>query len=114
VPTLMLNLRGPERAVLAAFLELPKSDWRLRSPMLSTLSGIAADRVDKELQSAMVEPLRRIVFDREELPQMRILALNLLARRWLTLDEVLRLRSSHRDEAPGMRAFLSDFLGDMF
>jgi HEAT repeat protein len=114
VPTLMLNLRGPERAVLAAFLELPKSDWRLRSPMLSTLSGIAADRADKELQSAMVEPLRRIVFDREELPQMRILALNLLARRWLTLDEVLRLRSSHRDEAPGMRAFLSDFLGDMF
>jgi hypothetical protein len=114
VPTLMLNLRGPERAVLAAFLDLPKTDWRMRAPMLSTLTGIAADRGDKDLQSAMVEPVRRIVFDREELPQMRILALNLLARRWLTLDEVLRLRSSHRDESPGMRAFLSDFLGDMF
>lgn len=114
VPTLLLNLRGPERAVLAAFLDLPRSDWRFRAPLLPTLAGIASDRSDAELQAAMVEPLRRILFDREELPQMRVLALNLLARRWLTIDEVLRLRNAHRDEAPALRAFLADFLNDMF
>lgn len=114
VPTVMLNLRGPERAVLAAFLALPKSDWRCRAPMLPTLAGIAADRMDAGLQAAMVEPLRRIVFDREELPQMRILALNLMARRWLTIEDVLRLRNEHREESPGLRAFVADFLNDMF
>ena len=114
LPTLLLNLRGPERAVLAGFQALPKSEWRLRAPLLTTLAGIAADRSDGDLQQAMVEPLRRIVFDREELPQMRIAAVNMLARRWLTLDEVLRLRTSHRDEAPGLRAFFADFLNDLF
>jgi hypothetical protein len=116
VPTLMLNLRGPERAVLAGFLALPKSEWRFRAPMLPTLAGIASDRgeKDRELQLAMVEPLRQILFDREELPQMRVLALNMLARRWLTIDEVLRLRNTHRDEEPGLRALFADFLNDLF
>lgn len=114
VPTLMLNLRGPERAVLAAFVAVPKSEWRLRAPLLPTLAGIAADRSDAGLQAAMIEPLRRILFDREELPQMRILALNLMARRWLTIEDVLRLRNEHREESPGLRAFVADFLNDMF
>jgi hypothetical protein len=45
---------------------------------------------------------------------MRVLALNMLARRWLTIDEVLRLRNTHRDEDPGLRALFADFLNDLF
>lgn len=114
LPMLMMNLRGPERSLLAGFLALPKSDWRSRAPLLATLAGIAADRKDADLQPALIEPLRAIVFDREELPQMRVAALNLIARQWLTIDDVLRLRNGHRDEAPGMRALLADFLNDFF
>ena len=114
IPTLLLNVRGNERAVLAEFLALPREQWRLRAPLLPTLAGIAADRRDPELEQECIAPLRAILFDREELPQMRVLALNQLARRWLTIDDVLRLKSMHRDEAPGLRRLLSDFLGDQF
>lgn len=114
LPTLFLNLRGSERIVLAGFLALPKDDWALRAPLLVTLAGIAADREDKAMQAEFIEPVRAILFDRSEPPQMRVLALNQLATRWLTIDDVLRLKTMHRDEAPGLRALFADFLNDAF
>lgn len=114
LPTLFLNLRGSERVLLEEFLSLPAEQWQLRAAMLPTLSGIAADRTDPELQAACVKPLRQILFDRSELPQMRVLALNQLARRWLSIEDVLKLKNSRRDEAPGLRLLFSDFLTDMF
>lgn len=114
LPMLLLNLRGPERAVLAGFLALPTDDWRSRGALVPTIVGIAADRTDADLQAACIAPIRRILFDRTELPQLRVAALNQLARRWLTLDDVLRLKNSYRDESPGLRALFSDFLLDFF
>ena len=114
LPTLFLNLRGAERVVLAGFLALPKDEWQLRARLLPTIAGYAADRQDTALQADCVKPLREILFDRTELPQLRVLALNLLTRRWLTIDDVLQLRSSHREEAPALRALLADFLNDAF
>lgn len=114
LPTLFLNLRGNERVILAGFLALPKSEWKLRAALLPTIAGYAADRDDPALQRDCVAPLREILFDRAELPQMRVAALNLLTRRWLDVDDVLKLKSTHRDEAPGLRACFSDFLCDAF
>lgn len=114
LPTLFLNLRGSERVVVAEFLALPKEEWRLRAALLPTLAGIAADRGDKALQAECIEPLRTILFDRTELPQMRVLALNQLARRWLTIEDVLKLKNTHREEAPGLRALFGAFLTDAF
>lgn len=105
VPTLLLNLRGPEREILKAFEGLPREQWRERALLLPTLAGIAADRFgDAELQREATAPLRAILFDREELPQLRVQALNLLARKWLTIEEVLRLKNQRFEESPGMRA----------
>jgi HEAT repeat protein len=114
LPTLLLNLRGSERVVLEGFLALPREQWQLRAPLVPTLAGIAADRTDAQLQADCVAPVRAILFDRTELPQLRVLALNELVMRWLTIDDVLRLKNGHRDEAPGMRALLADFLNDFF
>ncbi|HEU4419294.1 MAG TPA: hypothetical protein VFT55_10165 [Planctomycetota bacterium] len=114
IPTLMLNLRGVELEILAAAAKLPAEDWRSRAALLPTLAGLASDRTDKELQEACLAPVRAVLFDTNELPQMRVLALNLLARRWLTIDEVLRIKSMRLQEKPGMRVLLTDFLNDSF
>lgn len=114
LPTLLLNLRGNERTVLAMFLALPKADWQRRARLVPTLAGIAADRSDPELQAAMIEPLRKILFDRDELPQLRVLCLNELSRRWLSVDDAIRLRNQRPEEAPPMRALFADFLNEFF
>ncbi len=114
LPTLLLNLRGSERLVLAAFVALPATEWQQRAHLLSTLSGFAADRPDTKLQQECIAPLRQVLFDQKELPQLRLLALNLLTRRWLTIDDVLRLKNQRATEAPGMRALLADFLTETF
>lgn len=114
LPTLFMNLRGSERVVLAEYLALDPQQWSLRAALLPTLVGIAADRTDPELQAALLAPVRQILFDRNELPQMRVLALNLLARRWLSIDDALKLRNTLHDEIPGLRALFADFLNDSF
>lgn len=112
VPVLLLNLRGAERTVLATFEALPADAWQQRAALLPTLAGIAADRQDPELAAACTEPLRKILFDRAELPQLRVLALNLLARKWLTVDDAVRLRNARAEEGPALRALFADFLND--
>ncbi|MEO6593829.1 MAG: hypothetical protein ABIP94_03655, partial [Planctomycetota bacterium] len=114
IPTLLLNVRGHETDVVAAAVKIPAENWQRRALMMSTLSGIAADREDSALQVVCLAPLRALLFDREELPQLRVLALNQLTRRWLTLDDVLRLKNMRAQEQPGMRALLNDFLNDFF
>ncbi|MBL8752114.1 MAG: hypothetical protein JNK15_02330 [Planctomycetes bacterium] len=114
LPTLCLNLRGGERVLLQEFLALPKDEVALRAAMLPTIAGFAADRTDPDLQQACIEPLRTILFDRSEAPQLRVLALNQLARRWLTIDDVLKLKNVRAEEQPGLRALFADFLNDAF
>ena len=114
VPTLLLNLRGAEREILALAAKIPAEQWRLRAALLPTLAGIASDRTDKQLQEACLAPVRAVLFDRNELPQMRVLALNLLARHWLTIDEILRIKSMRLQEQPGLRVLFTDFLNDSY
>lgn len=114
LPLLLLNLRGSEQVVLDEFLALPKEEWRLRAVLLPTIAGFAADRQDPKLREVCIAAVRTVLFDRQELPQLRVLALNLMQLRALTIDDVLRLRQVHRDEAPGLRALFADFLQDAF
>lgn len=114
LPTLLLNLRGHERLVLARFCALPPADWSLRARLMPTLAGIAADRRDPELAAALIAPLRELLFARDELPQLRVLALNQLARNWLTIEDALRLKNQRHDEQPGLRALFGEFLVEYF
>ena len=115
LPTLFLNLRGSERVVVERFLALPKDAVELRARLLKTVSGYAADRRDEaELVALCIEPVRAVLFDQAELPQMRVLALNCLARNWLTIDDAMRLKRQVRSEQLGLRALFSDFLNHAF
>lgn len=115
LPLLLMNLRGPERVLLNRFVALPREQYELRSLLLPTITGIASDRNDQpELQEACIEPVRAILFDQEELPQLRVQALNVLARKWLSIDDVMRLKRQRMDEQPGLRALFADFLNEYF
>lgn len=115
IPMLLLNLRGSEQIVMDYFLALPKDAWELRSRLMPTVVGYAVDRRDqKALRKACIDPVRALLMDPSELPQLRVQALNLLARNWLTIEDVMRLQRMRRKEQPGMKALIGDFLLDAF
>ncbi|MFT6077990.1 MAG: hypothetical protein ACI8UD_000215 [Planctomycetota bacterium] len=115
IPLLLLNLRGSEQVVVDYFLALPKDAWELRSRLMPTITGYAVDRrQQKALRKACIDPMRAVLMDSSELPQLRVQALNLLARNWLTIEDVMRLQRMRRNEQPGMRALIGDFLLDAF
>lgn len=115
IPLLLLNLRGSEKVVIDYFLGLPKESWELRSRLMSTVVGYAVDRRSQdELKKLCIEPVRKLLMDASELPQLRVQALNLLARNWLTIDDIMKLQRMRRKEQPGMRALIGDFLLDAF
>jgi hypothetical protein len=110
-----LNLRGSEHVIVDRFLKLPKEQWELRARVMGTITGYAADRrQDQELVERCVEPVRKVLFDQSELPQLRVLALNLLTRNWLTIDDAMRLKRMIRKEQPGLRGLFADFLNNAF
>ncbi len=114
LPTLLLNARGAEAEVLATYAALPREDLTRRAFLLTTLAGIAGDRSDPVLQEQCFAPLRQALFDREEAPQLRVQALNLLTPRALTIEDALRLKNQRFEEQAGLRALFADFLIDYF
>ncbi|MCR9247035.1 MAG: hypothetical protein NXI31_18535 [bacterium] len=110
IPLLLMNVRGMEDLLIEAFEQLPKEDWRRRAALMPTILGMAADRNDPAVLARCVVPLRRVLFDREQLPQLRVLALNLLARRSLTIDDIMKLQNRRFDEQRGMKVLFNDFL----
>ena len=115
LPTLFLNLRGSERVIVTRFLGLPKDAHELRARLMPTITGFAADRrEDRDLVALCVDPVRAILFDPSELPQLRVLALNCLTRNWLTIEDAMRLKRLTRRGSLGMRALFADFLNSVF
>ncbi|MBK8976826.1 MAG: hypothetical protein IPM29_12985 [Planctomycetes bacterium] len=113
VAYLMANCRGAELAVVELFDDLPRDDYRRRAWLVQTLANIAADRAEADARETIYGLFRRLLRDREEIPQMRLLALEYL-RRDLTFDDVVPLRAQLTDEEPPMRAALADFLFEYF
>jgi HEAT repeat protein len=114
LPTLLLNLHGTEAMVVQAFQKIPKSDWKHRAALLSTIAGLARDREEVTLRDRCLPVVRSVLFDREDVPQMRVLALNLLMRRFFTIDDAMKLKNTRHEESPQLRILFADFLNDYF
>lgn len=114
VPTLLYNASEHAEIVLERFLALDHADWRRRAALLPTLAGLAAEHPDAAVKARLVAPVRTILFDREEQPQLRVLSLNLLTTKWLGVDDALKLKNAADHEKAPMRNFIHDFLNDYF
>ncbi|MCA8975934.1 MAG: HEAT repeat domain-containing protein [Planctomycetes bacterium] len=114
LPLMLMNVRGSERVIFDAFRDLPKSDWGRCALLMPTVIGRVSDSQDRELEAEAVPMLEEVLFDRELAPQLRVEALNLLTRSYLTIDTVMRIKNCRFDEQPGMRALFTDFLLDYF
>ncbi len=112
LPTLLANLRGHELRILAVWRDIPRDEYHHRAALLQTLVGIAVDRQDPQITAPVLEAVRGVLFDRTELPQMRVLALNMLVPNFLTIDDALQLKNKRYEEVPAMRVLLTDFLVD--
>lgn len=114
IPLLIMNVRSSQRLVTKAFLALPATDWKRRAALLPTLVGMTVDSTDAEANAEALAAVKAVLFDPKAAPQLRVLALNQLTRRNLTIDDVLKLRTQRFDEAPAMRSLLNDFLVEFF
>lgn len=114
LPTLMLNIRGAEQTLVTRYRALPRADYRRRAVLLPILSGLANDRNVPELSSVCLGALREVLFDREELPQLRVLALNLLVPRSVTLDDARRLDQARQREERPLRTLFTEWLNEYF
>lgn len=114
VPILLQNVRGGDQQIMDGYDAIAREDWRRRALLLPSLAGLAADRKDVAVQQRCVETLRRVLFDRTELPQLRVLALNLMTLRWITVEDALKLKNTHRDEQVGLKTLIADYLNEFF
>lgn len=114
LPTLMLNIRGAEADLLAGYRALPRTDHRRRAAMLPILAGLANDRESPSLRAECVQLLREVLFDREELPQLRIEALNLMVPRLVTIDDARAIDQLRVKEGRAMRTLFTEWLNEYF
>ena len=110
---LMRNCRGAEGKILALFDEIPREDYRRRALLLDTLANIAVDREDPEIAAPIFSKVRSVLADRDEIPQMRLLALEDLRRDFRPSDLRDLVRASP-DEEPVERRLFNDFLFEFF
>ena len=74
---------------------------------------VAADAENRAFAGAVYDSCREILADRDEIPQLRLLALEYL-RRGLTLDDMERIKAMQDTETGPMRKALVDFLFEFF
>lgn len=110
---LMTNARGAEDDMLELFRSLPRADYRRRAMLMGTLANVAADRESEEIATPIYALFRAILADREEIPQVRLLALGYL-RRDLRIDDMEAVKRMLADEEEPMRKALTDFLFEFF
>jgi hypothetical protein len=114
LPTLMLNVRGVESRMVQAWAGIPSADLVRRAHYLAMLANVAADRADPAVQRPIHALLRGVLFDRSEASQLRVLALNLLTRKLLTLEDAMRMKQAMAGEKEPMAGLFSDFLFEYF
>lgn len=118
VPVILPNLRGQEQELLAMWKELDRKDYHRRALYLQALSGIGVERSSPSLAKQVADLLRSVLFDVEEIPQIRIQALNALTRPWLDLDDVRRLtrlqEAPNREGGDPIGPLVKDFLFEYF
>lgn len=114
VPTLMLNLRDSAGQLAGFWRTIPREDLVRRAVLVPTIAGLAAEQQDRASRRELEDLLREIVLDRAEHPQLRILALNVMQQKVVTLDDAFRIKQSIPDETPEMQRFFGDWLNEFF
>jgi HEAT repeat protein len=110
------NVAGAEDRLFELFDSIDRADYRRRALLLRTITEVS--RSGRELPPQYTEKtlalLRRVALDPDEIPQMRLHALNL----WRPSMQVPDIRAVARrideERDPGMRQVLSDFLFETF
>jgi hypothetical protein len=114
VPVLMQNLRSAEAEMVAFWQQIPPGDVRRRACYLSMVANVAADRADPAARKLLEDLVRSVLLDKEANAQLRVLALNLLSRKTLTVDDAMTMKQAMAAEAPPMRALFHDYLSEFF
>ena len=107
------NLEGSMEAVVGLLELLPRKDYRRRAALLNALANAAGARDEAPWTRAAYEALRRVAFNRKEIPQMRLLALDYL-RKDIRLEDAMNIKRGLRKESRPMQRYLSDHLLEFF
>ena len=114
-PGLLLpNLDGVGPAVLELFEELESGDYRRRGTLLHTLVNLVAVSDDVEFRRRTYDLFRRITLDLEEIPQMRLLAVDYLRRDVSLADMMAFQRQQRKETSEAMRKALAAYLFEYF
>lgn len=111
--TLLPNHPAQAPLLLEWFGEEERSDYRRRAYLLQALGNIAALTPDAALAKSVYDTYRNVLADADEIPQMRLLALEYL-RRDLTLDDMEALQGMAQRETGPMRRALVNALFEFF
>jgi hypothetical protein len=107
------NLSGAGDGILEFLRALPRTDYRRRATLIHALANMAGAHSGEPLAQSIYAALREVVFDAEDEPQVRILALDYL-RKDIRLADAMQLKSRLGQEKPGLRKYFSDYLTEFF
>lgn len=107
------NLQDSRYEMLRLYRELPTEDHRRRACMLHALGNVAALAADEEFNRAVYDSYREVIRNRDEIPQLRLMALQFLERD-LRIEDMLMLREMQESEEGPMRRMLVAYLYEFF
>ncbi len=99
--------------ILGLLESLPRAEYRRRAALVHALSNVAGLHDDERWARDVYAALRRIVHNRKDIPQLRILALQYLLKD-LRLEDAMELKRGLSAERPQMRSYFSDYLFEYF
>ena len=107
------NMHESIHEIIGLLESLPRQDYRRRAALVHAVANVAGARSDEPWTKDVYAALRRIVFNRKEIPQMRLLALEYL-RKDVRLEDAMNLKRALRRENRQMRSYFSDYLLEYF
>ena len=107
------NMHESIHEIIGLLQSLPRQGYRRRAALVHAVANVAGARSDEPWTKDVYAALRRIVFNRKEIPQMRLLALEYL-RKDVRLEDAMELKRALRRENRQMRSYFSDYLLEYF
>ena len=113
IAEILSNIDLARVQILDLYSRLPREDYRRRACLLDTLNGLGSVTKDEAFAQSVTDLFRSIIQDSDDIPQMRLLALQFL-RRDLRIDDMKAILKLYRSENGPIRKALSDFLWEFF
>ncbi|MEZ5965430.1 MAG: hypothetical protein R3F56_16475 [Planctomycetota bacterium] len=110
---LLSNITGALPRIVELWHRLPRADYRRRAHLIQAMANIAGFSDDAAVRAQACDAFASVWPERDEIPQLRLLALH-HHRRYLTLDDVAKLKASLEKETEPMQRTLNDFLLEFF